>query len=206
MSRLDGDRIGDARPHLSDADRVRLARSMGETIARVNALPWAGLESFVASQDDLLAERLPRLLKDQRDRGGDDALDAALRQFLAELPEPAPAESVLLHADLTDDHFLVRGDAVVGLIDFADAFVGPWTYELDAPVGFLTHGRPAALRALCEGRGVTPDADLLAAVRAWLVLHRYSHVAIMMREVGASSLEELLAGACRLPDARSPTG
>lgn len=42
-----------------------------------------------------------RLLQDQRERGGDDALEAQLLVFLDTLPPLLAAESVLMHADLT---------------------------------------------------------------------------------------------------------
>jgi hygromycin-B 7''-O-kinase len=192
MSRLEGEPIGEVWPRSSPSDRVSLALQMGETMARLNELSTSGLEHLHIEQDALVAERVPKLREDQRDRGGDGELEAALGRFVTALPELVPAEPVLLHADLTGDHFLVRGGRIVALIDFADAFVGPWTYELAAPACFMTRGDEAAERAMLEGRGVEATPELLRSLRVWCVLHRYADVAIMMRDAKAATLEQWL--------------
>ena len=192
MRRVDGVRIGDAWPTLDVAGRQRLAFSAGEAMAALASLPVDGLDWRAVTQDDLLAERRTRLVRDQLERGGDAALSESLQRFLDVLEPLAPAPSVVLHADLTDDHFLVEGTRVTGVIDFADAFVGPWTYELAAPACFVTRGDVRAQAALLEGYGVAPSRDLCRAIRAWAVLHRYGHVAIMMRRSGIASFGDWL--------------
>ena len=98
------------------------------------------------------------------------------------------AESVLLHADLTADNILVHDGGLSGFIDFADAFVGPWTYELAATSCFVTPGDRRSQRALLAGRGAAATPELLGTLRSWAVLHRYGHVARMMRDAGHASL------------------
>src|SRR6185295_9219849 len=100
MSRLPGRRVPEVWPGLDADARERLSRDIGAAMARLAALPVTGLDALLAQQDSLLAERRPRLLQDQRDRGGDDALEAELQAFLDTLPPLRPAESVLMHADL----------------------------------------------------------------------------------------------------------
>jgi len=80
------------------------------------------------------------------------------------------------------------GLALAGFIDFADAFVGPWTYELAATSCFVTQGDRRSQRALLLGRGVEATPELLVTLRCWGVLHRYGHVALMMRRAGHASL------------------
>jgi len=188
MSRVRGERIGDVWTTLAATERARLAREVGALMARLAELPTTGLDDLRTTQEALLAERRPRLLADQRERGAGEALLADVDAFARALPPLADAPSVLLHADLTDDHVLVTDGAITGLIDFADAFVGPWTYELAAPACFLTRGDDAARDALLAGRGVEPGAEVARAVRAWAVLHRYAHVAIMMERAGHATL------------------
>jgi hygromycin-B 7''-O-kinase len=188
MSRLPGQRVPEVWPGFDADARERLAHDIGAAIARLAALPVTGLDALRAPQEALLAERRPRLLQDQRERGGDDALEAQLQAFLDALPPLLPAESVLLHADLTSDNILVHDGRLAGFIDFADAFVGPWTYELAATSCFVTQGDRRSQRALLAGRGVEARPDLLATLRCWAVLHRYGHVAIMMRNAGHASL------------------
>src|SRR2546426_1070974 len=70
----------------------------------------------------------------------------------------------------------------------ADAFVGPWTYELAATSCFVTQGDRRSQRALLSGRGVETTPELLVTLRCWAVLHRYGHVATMMQRAGHASL------------------
>lgn len=192
MSRVPGERIGVAWQTLDDGGRSRLASHLGESMAALASLPPQRLQARAIAQDALIAERVERVLVDQRERGGDEALESELRRFVAELPHLMPAGEVVLHADLTDDNVLVSGDRVTGIIDFADAFVGPWTYELAAPACFVTRGSPAYRDAMFRGRGLEPTPELIATTRAWAILHRYSHVARMMREAGVATLPAFL--------------
>lgn len=192
MSRVHGARLGDVWPALGPERRERVMVSLGELVARLGALPAAGLEDRAITQEALLAERLPRLQADQRERGGSDELVARLGAFAKALPALPDAPAALLHADLTDDHVLLDGDRISGLIDFADAFVGPWTYELAAPACFTLRGDGRSRRAFLAGLGQDDDAGLARAVRAWSVLHRYAHVAIMMSRAGHSDLDRWL--------------
>lgn len=192
MSRVHGDHIGDAWRTLDDGGRSRLAAHLGEAMAALASLPRQRLQARAITQDALIAERLERILVDQRERGGDEALEFELRTFLANLPRLIPAGDVVLHADLTDDNVLVSGDRVTGIIDFADAFVGPWTYELAAPACFVTRGSSAHRDSMFRGRGLEPTPELIATTRAWAILHRYSHVARMMQEAGVATLPAFL--------------
>ena len=192
MSRVPGEHIGDAWRTLDDRGRSRLAAHLGEAMAALAALPRQQLEGRAITQDALIAERLERILVDQRDRGGDAALESDLRRFLAELPRLMPADDVVLHADLTDDNVHVSGDRYTAIIDFADAFVGPWTYELAAPACFVTRGSSAHRDSMLRGRGFEPTQELIATIRAWSILHRYSHVARMMQAAGVVTLPAFL--------------
>jgi hygromycin-B 7''-O-kinase len=192
MSRLSGDPIGVAWRSLDDGGRSRLAAHLGETLAMLAALPPERLQARAITQDALIAERLERVLVDQRERGGDETLEIELRKFVAELPALVPAGDSVLHADLTDNNVLVSGDRVTGIIDFEDAFVGPWTYELAAPACFVTRGNSAHRNSMFRGRGLEPTSELIATTRTWAILHRYSHVARMMQEAGVATLRAFL--------------
>lgn len=192
MSRVHGEHIGVAWRTLDEGGRSRLAGHLGEAMAALASLPRQRLQARAITQDALIAERLERILVDQRERGGDEALELELRTFLAEIPRLIPAGDVVLHADLTDDNVLVSGDRVTGIIDFADAFVGPWTYELAAPACFVTRGSSAHRDSMLRGRGLEPTPELTATIRAWAILHRHGHVARMMQEAGVATLPAFL--------------
>ena len=192
MSRVPGENLGVAWRRLDDGGRSRLASHLGEAMAALATMTRAGLEARAITQEALIAERLERVLSDQRERGADEALDAELRQFLVELPPLVPSENVVLHADLTDDNVLVSGDRVTGIIDFADAFVGPATYEFAAPACFVTRGSPGHRDAMIRGRGFDPTPELIRTIQAWAILHRYGHVARMMQAAGVTTLPAFL--------------
>jgi hygromycin-B 7''-O-kinase len=192
MSRVPGEHLGVAWRGLDDGGRSRLAAHLGETMAALATVLRERLEDRAITQEALIAERFERILSDQRERGGDEALDVELRQFLAEMPPLLPSEDVVLHADLTDDNVLVSGDRVAGIIDFADAFVGPATYELAAPACFVTRGSPEHRDAMIRGRGFDPTPEMISTTRAWAILHRYGHVARMMQAAGVTTLPAFL--------------
>jgi hygromycin-B 7''-O-kinase len=192
MSRVAGEHIGVAWRTLDDVGRSRLAAHLGEAMALIASLPQYRLQARAITQDALIAERLERISVDQRERGGDESLEIELRRFLADLPPLMPADDVVLHADLTDDNVLVSGDRVTGIIDFADAFVGPSTYEFAAPACFVTWGNSAHRDSMFRGRGFEPTPELIATTRAWAILHRYCSVARMMREAGVTTLPAFL--------------
>jgi hygromycin-B 7''-O-kinase len=192
MSRLAGRRIGDVWPDLLPDERVSLATGMGEAMAALHALAPPALPGGATSQDALLAERLPRVLDDQRSRGADEALLARIGAFVDALGELPPAQPVLMHADLTDDHFLIRDGRITGVIDFADAFVGPWVYDLAAPAASTTRGDPAAQQAMLRGLGRASDRSVVRSVRAWVVLHRYVHLAAMIEQSACPDLARWL--------------
>jgi hygromycin-B 7''-O-kinase len=192
LSRLPGEHLGDAWRGLDDGGRSRLAAHLGETMAALATLPRERLADRAITQEALVAERLERVLADQRERGGDETLLAELQQFLSEMPPLVSAESVVLHADLTGDNVLVAGDRVSGVIDFADAFVGPATYELAVPACFVTRGSPQHRDAMIRGRGFDATPEMIGTVRAWAILHRYGHVARMMEAAGVTTLSAFL--------------
>jgi hygromycin-B 7''-O-kinase len=178
LSRLPGTPIGAIWPTLASDARQVLAARCGEAMAALHALSPPALPMAPVTQDELLAERLSRVIDEQRARGADGALLEKIASFVGSIGELPPAEPVLLHADLTADHFLVLNGELSGILDFADAFVGPWVYELAAPAGFVTFGDPAAQQALLHGIGRSVEPR---SVRAWVVLHRYVHLATMLQ-------------------------
>ena len=81
------------------------------------------------------------------------------------LPPLLPAESVLLHADLTADNILVHDGQLAGFIEASRMpSWAPWTYELAATSCFVTQGRSTfAARALAFGPAVSGDARALSS-------------------------------------------
>ena len=86
-------------------------------------------------------------------------------------------ESVhLSHSDLTEDHLLIAEShgnwSVTGLIDWADAEVGPRPYDWVALWFSICRLNPALFRAFLRGYGAAPEVDV-RQLAAMTFLHRF---------------------------------
>lgn len=102
-------------------------------------------------------------------------IDARVAAF-----QPTPMADVVLHADVTEDHILLRQGAdgwqICGLIDFGDARRGHPFYDFIAPLAFYTFGDPGAARALLTGYGLDTTPALADELTTWCLLHEYGRV------------------------------
>lgn len=95
-----------------------------------------------------------------------------MHEFLCENP-------VLMHADLTFDHFLVQMGTqpeISGVLDMADCQVGHFEYEIIAPCVFILEGQRELLRRFLIGCGFVEsrlNKRLSEKLLAWSLLHRY---------------------------------
>lgn len=171
VGRLPGVHAEDVLPILGDAARVRLCAQVGEVIAALRAtppppsLPAVGTDFF----DVLHAEAPARW-------GAWGWPTDAVTPLLAR-PDGGGAPCTL-HADLTDDNVLVaevNGEwQVSGVLDFADAMIGPPAYELVSPAVYLCRGHLPSLRAMLRAAGWdADDPDVRRALVEWTVLHRF---------------------------------
>ncbi len=123
----------------------RAAEQLGPALARLHTWP---APATIAARDPLPALRaaapdrlrrfgLPHQLVDQ------------VPDFLAD----APADRVLVHADVTADHVFVDDAGLVGIIDWADAITAdPW-YELVALRFDALRGDPELFTTLLDSYG-----------------------------------------------------
>ncbi len=170
LSRLPRVELAEARPTLSDADRVSLSGQLGEALGvlhRLSAPPVAPVLDWSA----WLAERVPTLVESQRAKncpeGVLDRLDAMMNG--ADLRS---GRTGWLHTEVMREHLLVertdRGWRLSGLFDFEPSWVGPVDYEFASLGLFFSAGDPALLDAVCRGAGVDPEATALAVIWAAL--------------------------------------
>jgi len=82
----------------------------------------------------------------------------------------------LLHSDLTEDHLLIAEShgnwSITGLIDWADAEVGPRAYDWVALWFSICRRDPALFRAFLRGYGAPPEANV-RQLAAMTFLHRF---------------------------------
>ena len=108
---------------------------------------------------------------------------------------------VLLHTELTSLNLLVDetadgGWALSGLVDFEPAMLGPPEYELVAPAIFLCGGEGGLLRRVLGAYGY-PESQMNAALARRLMdytlLHRYSHLGFLWRQLSGAPPPDSLA-------------
>lgn len=120
-----------------------------------------------------------------------------VKESLLEIDKP-----VILTREYTPMNFLVTNIEgvwnITGLIDFGDAMLGHYKYDLLGPGAFLIQGDKELLKTLLSAYGFLPDeliAELSQQLTALMLLHKYSNLEIQVRIIDwknkVSSLKEL---------------
>jgi hygromycin-B 7''-O-kinase len=202
MTRLSGVPIDKVWGQLSEAERLRLASEAGEAVARLHALPSGNLQPLAIEWGGFIQRQSARCVERQRSQGVAepwlDQIPEYLESTRAHFPSIFPA--VLLHTELGPGHLYLLERAgrweLEGLIDFADAMVGPPEYDFAAVGLFITRGDPRRLRAFLLAYGYTPG-ELTPALRerlmAYTLLHRYSNLRWYLEQVPPAPATRTLA-------------
>ncbi|MGK4000283.1 aminoglycoside phosphotransferase family protein [Sorangium sp. So ce1024] len=204
MARLPGRPLEEAWPAMSGPERIDALARIGEIMRAAHALPVEGLESIDLGWDTFLERQIGGCEARHRRMGLSGHLVAQIPSYLdsARPLLPRSVVPVLLTGEYTPENLLVTrtGErwSITGMIDFADACLGPREVDLLGPSLFLAAGSAELQRAfLCSyGYRIT---ELTPALRRTLMalalLHRYSNLRLQLRMDGwesqVSSLEEL---------------
>ncbi len=204
ITRLDGVLGSDAWPIMEEAEKERVLRQIGATIAEVQRVPPGplleiepGWETFLRGQIAGCRARHTRLGLAPKFL---DGLDDLLRDAATLIPAGAPP--VILIGEYIPENFLLASDdgvwRVAGLFDFGDVMTGWRDYDLLGPSAFMAGGRPRRVRSLFEGFGYSRaniDFALKRRLLALMLLHRASdpvrHICIEDWQQKADDLIEL---------------
>lgn len=195
MTRLPGVLLSDAWGVLSGGERVALMGQAGQALSALHRLP---LRDAVARGDTALSTDWAGFIQRQRAQAAARQRDWGLSQALSE-GIPALLDASLkplhlgglrlgwLHGDLTAKQLLVSaGDApaITAMIDFGDARIGYYEYDVAGAAAFMARGDRDALRAFLLGYGY-PAAALTPALGArllgWLLLHDHGDLRWLAR-------------------------
>ena len=204
MSRLEGVSLADAWPRINGEDRLRLAQSLGESLAALHALRDSRLAKLRGDWDGFIGGQRENYLERQKMRGLDLYWLEQIPKFLESAPLGAGRTDSLLHTEVMREHVLVRqgseGWTLTGLFDFEPAMIGAPEYEFAAVGLFLSCGDPAILRRVLIAYGYAEnqlDAGLQNRFLAYTLLHRYSNLPWYFRRLpppdSVRSLSDLAA-------------
>jgi hygromycin-B 7''-O-kinase len=201
MTQLRGERLVDAWPLLSPAERDRLADDLGRSLAAMHALDAAALAPIEPAWDEFIAAQTVSAVERQRRRGLDSHWLDQIEAFLSAWKPASGSTRHLLHTEVMREHLLVEpgneGWQLSGLFDFEPAMLGDPAYEFASVGLFVACGDPRVLRRILLGCGY-PHASLTPALAcrfmAHALLHRYSNLRWYLERLppqGATTLEQL---------------
>ncbi|MBF2054070.1 MAG: aminoglycoside 3'-phosphotransferase/choline kinase family protein [Candidatus Sericytochromatia bacterium] len=175
---LPGVSLGEVWKTLPQTQQYSLMQQAGEIMRALHRLPLPQDEALGAGWPAFMKAQSEGFVQNQTARGLDARWTAELNRWLqthlSRLPEMPP---VLLHSDLTGDHFLaqeVQGQwRITGLIDFGDLMQGHPLYEFGAPLIVYTRGRQDLRHRLLTAYGLEPTPELGEALFTALLLHRF---------------------------------
>jgi hygromycin-B 7''-O-kinase len=170
--------------------QVDLAEQIGALMKRIHAVEGDDLTALTHDWRAFMRRRREACVAQHARHGATPRWQREIAAFLEGVPASTDiaARSVLLHADITDEHVRVahRGGRwlITGLIDFADAMLGAPLYEFAAPAVFMTQRQPDAQRGLLRGYGIEEQAwsgELARRLTAFVLLHRFSALENLLR-------------------------
>ncbi len=187
MTRLPGEPLSEVRDRVSHPELVAITE---QTAALARSLHAVAVPATFRreSWNDFSRRQRARCGQHHRERGLPaplvDSLDAQFEGIDLETDAP-----VFLHTELTDTNLMVsRADGrwqLSGVFDFEPSMLGHPLYDLPAIAIFVARGDPVASRAGMAAFGVEGSGELLRRqLMACTLLHRYSHLAFFLGQVG----------------------
>lgn len=177
---LDGQAWRDAGAYMDPVNQIAVMEELGRTVHMVHDTPLPVSGRWPSMSDwENLAARLPEAAADLREHTALSNHVLAEIELLMAATDWFAVRPRLLHADLTEDHLLVRKREgwweMNGLIDWADVEVGDPFYEWVA-LWFSICRRDAGLfRAFLKGYDplLAPEEFSIERLLAFTFLHRF---------------------------------
>jgi hygromycin-B 7''-O-kinase len=193
VTAVDGVPLYEVWSSMDASNREHIAARCGELMASLHSTPTVDLEAIAVDWPAFVERQIQDCIGHLTHADVDKQWIRSIREFMNELPplfEPG-FRSVLLSADVTDEHILVseRGGQweLTGFIDFGDAMLGHPYYEFVAPGCCITRGSPELQRAMLLAYGYSADqldATLARQLMAYTLIHRFVNISDLLALFG----------------------
>ena len=204
MTQLNGTLLETLWHHLDQNNKLIIMRELGALIREVHSLSIEGLESIDCHWETFIANQIENCIENHSVMKLSTTLLQQIPSYIETVNKSLlkMEKPVILTGEYTPMNFLVTNVAGVwhisGLIDFGDAMLGHYKYDLLGPGAFLIQGNKELLNAFLSSYGFLPNeinAELSHQLTALLLLHKYSNLEVQVRITDwknkVSSLKEL---------------
>ncbi|MGQ3889973.1 aminoglycoside phosphotransferase family protein [Legionella sp. CNM-1927-20] len=204
MTQLEGTLLETLWHTLEHNNKLLIMRELGSLIREVHSLSTQGLESIGCHWKMFIQNQIIGCLENHRIKNLSTTLLQQIPSYIETVNESLLEieKPVILTGEYTPMNVLVNNIKGVwhisGLIDFGDAKLGYYKYDLLGPGVFLIQGNKELLKVFLNAYGFLPheiNADLSHQLTALMLLHKYSNLEIQIRIPGwqnkVSSLKEL---------------
>ncbi|WP_419418423.1 aminoglycoside phosphotransferase family protein [Legionella sp. D16C41] len=204
MTKLHGTLLETLWPTLSHDNKLIIIKELGALIREVHALSTVGLEAIDCQWPTFIAKQIESCVENHKTKKLNASLIEQIPAYIGMVTESlrASEKSVLLTGEYTPMNFLVTNITgswhISGLIDFGDAMLGHYQYDLLGPGAFLIQGDKELLVNFLTAYGYLShelNAQLSHQLTALMLLHKYSNLNVQLRiadwKSKVSSLKEL---------------
>ncbi|MDR3502807.1 MAG: aminoglycoside 3'-phosphotransferase/choline kinase family protein [Legionella sp.] len=204
MTQLDGTLLETLWHKLDQNNKLVIMQELGSLIKEVHSLPTQGLESIDCHWKLFIENQIMGCIENHKVKNLSTSLLQQIPSYIDLVKESILniEQPVILTGEYTPMNFLVTNiDGIwhiAGLIDFGDAMLGHYKYDLLGPGAFLIQGNTELLKTFLSAYGFLPkelNDDLSQQLTALMLLHKYSNLDIQVRIADwkdkASSLKEL---------------
>lgn len=204
MTQLEGTLLETLWHTLDHNNKLIIMRELGSLIREVHSLSTQGLESIDCHWKKFIENQITGCIENHKIKKLSPTLLQQIPSYidtvkgsLLEIEKP-----VILTGEYTPMNFLVTHIEgvwhITGLIDFGDAMLGYYKYDLLGPGAFLIQGDKELLKVFLNAYGFLPNelnAELSQQLTALMLLHKYSNLEIQVRIADwknkVSSMKEL---------------
>lgn len=189
MEKLPGQVLETCWASFEPRDRARVVEQIGSAMAAVHRLPLGELATLEPEWRSFLRQQKTRCRTRHSDQGAPSWFEQGVEALVnAHALDQDLEQRVLLTGEYTPFNLLAQRDQagwqLTGMIDFADAMIGPPDYDLLGPSMFTCSGDPLLVSALFRGyfgQAHLPDRSARMRLMALAALHRYANFDFQLR-------------------------